>query len=255
MVTVYKIERLAQSRLNEDGSWRQGSGADCARGCAGPAISCHAARQSSRAGVLRGPGLIRLYRQLIAAAARRAGAEIWVYCLMPNHVHLIVTPTDQDGLRATFADAHRRYTGAINARFQWTGHLFRGRLGAVVMDEPHLLAATRYIALNPVAAGLVSRAEDWPWSSARAHLAGEDDELATAAPLRALIPDFATLFTAPADPAATARIERAPTIGRPLGAPEWIAALERQLGRRLTPGKPGPKSRMDGDTKRQLPLL
>ena len=174
---------------------------------------------------------------------------------MPNHVHLIVTPTDHDGLRATFAEAHRRYTGAINARFHWTGHLFQGRFGAVVMDEPHLLAATRYIALNPVAAGLVSRAEDWPWSSARAHLAGEDDELATAAPLRALIPDFAALLTAPADPATTARIERAPTIGRPLGAPEWIAALERQLGRRLAPGKPGAKPRTDADTKRHLPLL
>jgi putative transposase len=57
------------------------------------------------------------------------------------------------------AEAHRRYTGAINARFHWTGHLFQGRVGAVVMDEPHLLAAARYIALNPVVAGLVSRAE------------------------------------------------------------------------------------------------
>jgi putative transposase len=151
--------------------------------------------------------------------------------------------------------SHRRYTGAINARFQWTGHLFQGRFGAVVMDEPHLLAATRYIALDPVAAGLVSRAEDWPWSSARAHLAGEDDELVTVAPLRALIPDFAALLTAPADLATTARIERAPTIGRPLGAPEWIAALERQLGRRLAPGKPGPKPRTDGDTKRQPPPM
>ena len=78
-----------------------------------------------------------------------------------------VTPTDADGLRATFAEAHRRYTGAINARFRWTGHLFQGRFGAVVMDEPHLLAAARYIVLNPVVAGLVSRAEDWPWLSAR----------------------------------------------------------------------------------------
>src|SRR6476469_8321460 len=137
------------------------------------------------------------------------------------------------GCGRPFAEAHRRYTGAINARFHWTGHLFQGRFGAVVMDEPHLRAATRYTALNPVAAGLVSRAEDWPWSSARAHLAGADDELATVAPLRALIPDFAALLTGPADPATTARIERAPTIGRPLGAPQWIAALERPLGRRL----------------------
>jgi putative transposase len=123
------------------------------------------------------------------------------------------------------------------------------------MDEPHLLAAVRYVALNPVIAGLVRLAEDWPWSSARAHLAGEDDELATVAPLRALIPDFAALLSAPADPEMTARIERAPTIGRPLGVPEWIAALERRLGRPLAPGKPGPKPRVDRDTKREPRLL
>ena len=72
------------------------------------------------------------------------------------------------GCGQLFAEAHRRYTGAINARFRWTGHLFQGRFGAVVMDEPHLLAAARYIALNPVVAELVNRAEDWPWSSTRA---------------------------------------------------------------------------------------
>ena len=99
----------------------------------------------------------RLYRRLVAAAWR-AGAAVWAYCLMPNHVHLPiiplgVTPADADGLRATFAKAHRRYTGAINARFRWTGHLFQGRFAAVVMDEPHLLAAARYVALNPVVAG------------------------------------------------------------------------------------------------------
>jgi hypothetical protein len=89
------------------------------------------------------------------------------------------------------------------------------------------------------------------------HLAGEDDELATVPPLRALIPDFAALLTAPADPATTARIERAPKIGRPLGAPEWIAALERHSAGAWhpAPGKPGPKPRMNGDTKRQRPLL
>jgi putative transposase len=110
--------------------------------------------------------------------------------------------------------------GPSTRGFGWTGHLFQGRFGAVVMDEPHLLAAACYIALNPAVAGLVSHAGDWPWSSARAHLAGEDEELATVAPPRALIPDFAALLAAPADPATTARIERAPTIGRLLGAPE-----------------------------------
>src|ERR1700756_675705 len=102
-------------------------------------------RGNRREPVLFGAEDYQVYRRLIAAAARRAGAAIWAYCLMPNHVHLIVTPTDQDGLRATFDEAHRRDTGAINARFQWMGHLFQGRLGGVVMDKPHLLAATHYM--------------------------------------------------------------------------------------------------------------
>ena len=125
----------------------------------------------------------RLYRRLVAAVARRVGTAFWAYCLMRNHVHLIVTPADAGGLRATFAEARRRYTGAINLRFRWMGHLFQGRFGAVVMAEPHLVAAARYIALNPVVAGLVSRAEDWPWSSTRAQLGGEDDGLATPNPI------------------------------------------------------------------------
>ena len=122
-------------------------------------------RGNRREPVFFGAEDYRRCRRLIATAARRANAEIWACCLVPNHVHLIVIPSDEDGLPATFAEAHRRYTGAINARFHWTDHLFQGRFGAVVMDEPHLLAAVRYIALNPVVAGLVSRAEDWPWSS------------------------------------------------------------------------------------------
>jgi hypothetical protein len=101
----------------------------------------------------------------------------------------------------------------------------------------------------------VSCAEDWPWPSTRAQLAGEDDELATAAPVRALIPDFAALLAIPAEAATTSRIERTPTIGRPLGRPEWIAMLERRLGRPLAPRKPGQKPRVEQDAARQAQLL
>src|SRR6516165_2824308 len=80
-------------------------------------------RGNRREPVFFGPEDYRFYSRLIATAARRAGAEIWAYCLMPSHVHLIVTPADEDGLRRTFGEAHRPYTGAINARFRWTGHL------------------------------------------------------------------------------------------------------------------------------------
>ena len=186
----------------------------------------------------------RFYRRLVGAAAARAGAEIWAYCLLPNHVHLIVTPADADGLRATFADAHRRYTHIVNTRFGWSAHLFQGRFGAVAMDEPHLVAAARYIALNPVKAGLTRRAEEWPWSSAGAHLAATDDELCRVAPLLERIPDFAALLAGAGDIDAERRLERAATIGRPLGSAAWLRALEARLGRTLAPRRPGPKPRL-----------
>ena len=186
-------------------------------------------------------GDFALYRDLLAEAARRAGAEVWAYCLMPNHVHLIVVPSDEDGLRRTFADAHRRYTGFINARHRWTGHLWQGRYGAVAMDEAHLFHAARYVALNPVRARLCDRAEQWRWSSSRAHLAGEDDELVSVAPLLERIGDFAAFLGGPEDQQATRALRMAETTGRPVGHDDWIAAIERSTGRSLARRKPGRK--------------
>src|ERR1700730_8885048 len=68
-------------------------------------------------------------------------------------------------------EAHRRYTNFINARGRWTGHLFQGRFASGAMDESHLRSAVSYVSLNPVRARLVSRAQEWTWSSVRAHLA------------------------------------------------------------------------------------
>ena len=118
--------------------------------------------------------------------------------------------------------------GPSTQGFRWTGHLFQGRFGAVVMDEPHLLAAARHIARNPVVAGLVSRAGTGHGrASARISRARMTSSQRGAA-VRA-DPDYASLLAGPADLATTARIAPAPTICRPLGAPEWIAALERRL--------------------------
>jgi putative transposase len=186
-----------------------------------------------------------LYRDLLAQAARRAGSEIWAYCLMPNHVHLIVVPADEHGLRRTFADAHRRYTGFINARQRWTGHLWQGRYGAVAMDEVHLLHAARYVALNPVRARLCDRAEQWAWSSARAHLAGRDDQLVTVRPLLDRAGDFAAFLGAEEDQQATRALRMAETTGRPVGEAAWVEELERLSGRVLAPKKRGPKPRLD----------
>lgn len=101
-----------------------------------PGYPYHVAQRGNRRRqVLSEDSDYALYRDLLADAAERASAQIWAYCVMPNHVHLIVVPGDKDGLRRTFADAYRRYTGFIYARHRWTGHLWQGRFGAVVIDE------------------------------------------------------------------------------------------------------------------------
>jgi putative transposase len=186
-----------------------------------------------------------LYLDLFAQAARKAGCEIWAYCLMPNHVHAIIVPRDEDGLRATFGDLHRRYTGYINARARRTGHLWQGRFGSVAMDEAHLYHALRYVSLNPVRARLVKRPEQWRWSSARAHLAGADDALVRVAPALERVGDFAAFLGESFDEAADyAALRKAETIGRPVGDADWLADLEVRTGRVLAPAKRGRPSKI-----------
>jgi putative transposase len=110
------------------------------------------------------------YKELLRPHCREAGVEVWAWVLTPNHVHLILNPSDADGLRRALSKAHRRHAGHVHARQKKTGQFWQGRFGAVAMDEAHLAAALRYVALNPVRARLVGRAQDWRWSSATAHL-------------------------------------------------------------------------------------
>jgi putative transposase len=213
-----------------------------------PGIPYHVTQRGNRrAQTFFEEGDYALYRDLLAQSADRAGAEIWCYCLMPNHVHVIVVPSDEDGLRRTFADTHRRYTGYINARNRWTGHLWQGRFGAVAMDEIHLGHAVRYVSLNPVRARLVSRAQDWAWSSVKAHLAGEDDELVRVAPVLdryGVFADFLGVDSGDGDEA-WRRLRMSETSGRPLGSEAWLGSLETRTGRTLKPRKRGPRPRAE----------
>jgi putative transposase len=181
------------------------------------------------------------YRDLLAASCRAAGVEIWSWVLMPNHVHLILNPADEDGIRRALAPVHRRYAGTIHARLRRTGHFWQGRFGAVAMDEAHLAAAARYIAQNPVRARLVQKAADWRWSSVHAHLSGLDDGVTTLPPIRDRFPEFAAFIEMEAEPALLERLRRAESIGRPLGDDAFIGALEAQSQRVLKPRRRGPR--------------
>ncbi len=159
---------------------------------------------------------------------------------MPNHVHLILVPSDEDGLGRALGEAHRRYTRRINFREGWRGHLWQERFHSFPMDETWLMAAARYVELNPPRAGLVKRARQWPWSSAAAHLAGRDDGLVEAAPLLELAPDWRDYLAEDLEAEKLEAPRRHARTGRPLGTAGFVTRLERHFGRPLAPRKPGP---------------
>ncbi|MES2054883.1 MAG: hypothetical protein V4564_03005 [Pseudomonadota bacterium] len=128
-----------------------------------------------------------------------------------------------------------------HARLKRAGHFWQGWFGCVAMDEAHLGAALRYVALNPVRVGLVDRAVDWPWSSARALLDAVSDGTTALSPVLARYPDFAALVAAGEEEEAWARLRRAEAIGRPVGDGEFLARLEQASSRALSPKRRGPK--------------
>jgi len=199
-------------------------------------------RGNGRAQTFFGDADYALYRDLLATHCAAAEVEVWSWVLMPNHVHLILVPSDPDGLRRALAPVHRYYAGHIHTRLGRSGHFWQGRFGCVAMDEEHLGAALRYVALNPVRAGLVERAGDWPWSSAPVHLGRTGtDGLTAAGPVLLRCPDFAAILAAGEDEAASMRLRRAEQIGRPLGGRDFLDRLERESGRSLAPARRGRK--------------
>ena len=173
----------------------------------------------------------RAYLRLLAQACARHGTRCLAWCLMDNHVHLILVPADEDGLRAPLASAHTTYLQRVNRAQGLGGHLFQGRYASYAMDDAHLMVAARYVENNPVAAGLVGCAEAWPWSSARAHAEGRPDRLTDIAALAAHVPNWRAMLARGLEAAdEDERIARATRSGRPLGARDWLAARAERHG-------------------------
>ena len=166
------------------------------------------------------------YLALLGKACAMHGTRCLAWCLMDNHVHLILVPADDDGLRAPLASVHTAYSQRVNRRQNYCGHLFQGRFASYPMDDAHLMVAARYVENNPVAAGLVASAEAWPWSSARAHIGGRPDGLTDAAALGDHVSNWRAMLAFGLEAGeADAAIERALMTGRPLGAEGWLEAL------------------------------
>lgn len=181
----------------------------------------------------------RAYMAFLSEWCAKAGTEIWAYCLMPNHVHLILVPSHEDGLRAALSETHRRYASRVNKREDWSGHLWQGRFSSFPMDEAHLLACARYVELNPVRAKLARTPGAWKWSSAKAHLSGKDDELVKVAPLAKLAPDWKAFLSGGIEEKTLEAVRASERSGHPLGGKAFFKRLEKSLGRSVEPGKRG----------------
>ena len=208
-----------------------------------PTLPHHVTQRGNRRGqVFFNEDDYRFYRDRLFEAADKVDCSIWCWCLMPNHVHLVLVPSGRDGLRATLAEAHRQHTKRINARLGVTGHLWQGRYGSVVMDEGHLEQAVRYVSLNPVRAGLVDKAHHWRWSSVRDHCDGYSWGAFDAGPVLERYGDFETFLRQESDTEAITSLRRSETSGRPLGSARFLAAVEKHTGVRLARRKPGPQA-------------
>jgi putative transposase len=181
----------------------------------------------------------RGYLEVMAQQMNRFGVEVLAWCLMTNHTHLVAIPKDQAALARAIGEAHRRYTRRKNFAEGVRGYLFQGRFASCVLDETHLLAAARYVELNPVRAGIVGTAGEYPWSSARFHLGvSPTDVLVRDKNLLGLVDDWAAYLRGDDQPAHNTLL-RAIRTGRPAGSEQFVKLVEKVAGRDLSLGKPG----------------
>ena len=199
-------------------------------------------RGNFRAPVFRGEGDYELYVRLLRLYARRYGNRVVGYCLMPNHVHLVVIPGHGEGLSAMVQALAGASSRLLNEQMERVGHVWQGRFYSATLGHLHYRTALAYVDLNPVRAGLVKEAAEYRWSSAAAH-AGERaypdfldrDEFSALYSERA----WREILRAEEDKALVEELRYATRVGRVAGGAEFIKQLEAQSGRRLTPKPSG----------------
>ena len=176
----------------------------------------------------------RRYLSWLKEYASRYAVDIWAYCLMWNHVHFICVPKVEGALAHGFNTLHMRYAQYFHGKKGVTGHLWKGRFLSCMLDDRSVFEEVRYIENNPVRAGLVERAEDYPWSSARHHVLGERDPvIIDGCFLNSEIQDWRAYLADRGDDPILTRTWHSLKTGRPSGNPAFVHKLEEIVGRRL----------------------
>ena len=182
----------------------------------------------------------RVYLDFLGKYAAQHRLDIIAYCLMTNHVHLVATPRTEKSLSNALKPVHLRYTQHVNWTHGLSGRLWQGRFFSCALDDAHLLSAVRHVERNPVRAGLVARAEDYPWSSAPARCGLRRDHLLVDVPeLASQAGDWSAWLRAEDESATVSALRLHTCTGRPLGSTAFLNLLENLLGRTVRPRKPG----------------
>ena len=182
-----------------------------------------------------------MYLNLLRKYFPRYLVDMAGFSLMPNHVHQVLVPELENSLAKGVGQLHSDFSRRQHIQRDLTGHLWQNRFYSIPMDETHFWMALRYVELNPVRAGLVKYAWDWPWSSARAHVTGIDDTGLLNMKLWQKRFDknqwMEFLLEGLERDEEISEIRRATKNGRPLGSEEFILRLEKLTGRTLRFGK------------------
>jgi len=190
------------------------------------------------------------YAHWLHESSCRYGVAIHAWVFMTNHVHLLATPQTPDGISRMMQQVGRRYVRYFNRVQERTGTLWEGRFRSCVVDAEHyLLTCQRYIELNPVRAGMVTHPSDYPWSSFQSHTAGvqarlwspHEVYLRLGAVERIRAERYRDLFRARLDQQLVEEIRSSVNKGLALGGEQFKTELERATGRRMRPGKRGPR--------------
>jgi putative transposase len=183
------------------------------------------------------------YLQLLRRYAGTHHVEILAYCLMVNHVHLVVVPATADALYRMLRPLNMRHAQRINQSRGWKGHLWQGRYFSSALDEQYLWTAVRYVERNPIRVGMVARAEDYRWSSAAAHCGLRDDPVLTyGVDWRRLfqsIGDWSSWLAAGDEQQRLETLRRHADKGLPCGSAAFVDSLECVAGRVLRDRSPG----------------
>jgi putative transposase len=185
------------------------------------------------------------YLEILYLNCKLFKLEIWAYCLMDNHVHLIACPKTEKSLTLAIGETHKLYTRMINSRKGWKGFLWQGRFKSTIMDEKYLYSALRYVETNPVRAGITKSPGDYSWSSAAAHLYGKPNKILTHFYLEEEIEDWREYLGQKEGNQNLDLIRQNTYTGRPLGSIDFLMQLEEMSGQILIPRKPGPQKRQN----------